>query len=222
MRRWCQVGRIAERVLDRRDPALGDAGADRRAPRPARSASPSMSAHGEPGVGDGREAGVEVSVSGARISRRPIVRHADAGDRDPVLELVGAAPSGARRPRAAPARRRGAAASASTSAAGREQREPHVVVLLEPHLRRAARSCTVVGLDVDDVRREPDARVLVERDDRHDVRRRRLGQPLLHVDRAPDDRGRGPTPRPARAPGAGTSRTRSATGATAARTRGSA
>ena len=70
----------------------------------------------------------------------------------------------------------------------REHRQPYVVVLLELHLD-AQPDVHRFGFRVDDVREEADARILVERDDRHDVRRREIREPLLEVDGEADHRG---------------------------------
>ena len=68
-----------------------------------------------------------------------------------------------------------------------EERQPDVLLLLEPDLHPQT-DVHVVGLRIDDVGREADTRVLVERHDRDDVRRREVREPLLAVDREPDDR----------------------------------
>ena len=67
--------------------------------------------------------------------------------------------------------------------AGRlEQWEPHVFVLLEPHLHFLA-DVHLVRVAADDVRREVHRRVLGERDVRDRVRRLEAGQPLVLIHR---------------------------------------
>ena len=90
--------------------------------------------------------------------------------------------------------------------AGRfEQRQPHVLVRLEPN-RHLLADVDVVRVAADDVRREVHRRVVGERDHRDRVRRLEAGQPLVLVDREADD-GRAPgnhrrAPRAAAARGA--------------------
>jgi hypothetical protein len=99
-----------------------------------------------------------------------------------VLEAVGAE-RGARRG----AHRLGHPIDGVGGAGRLEEREPHVLVLLEPDLHLLA-DVHVVDLTADDVRREVDARVLGERDVRDHVGRLEARQPLVVVDGEADHR----------------------------------
>ena len=125
-----------------------------------------------------------VSVSGVRIRRRPI-----ADIPMPVMATRSSNFSEATigRTRDVGQRRVRGLGCRVRAGIGRrgEDREPHVVVLLEPNADAQAH-VHGVGLRVDDVGDEAHAWVLVERDDRDDVRRRELGEPLLQVEREPD------------------------------------
>ena len=92
-----------------------------------------------------------VSDSGSTIRRRPIAERPDAGEHRPVLEAVG----GHRRP-GRRALRLGDPVGRVVAAGRLEQREPHVLVLLEADLHLLA-DVDLVGLAADDVGREVDA-----------------------------------------------------------------
>ncbi len=139
---------------------------------PGQVVSPSMSEALSPASAMAARQASTVSASGGRISRRPIVGHADPRDRDAVLELVVArlradGDFGQRRLRTRGGR-------ITTTVGHRcEERQPDVVLLLEPDLHPKT-DVHVVGLRIDDVGREANTRVVVERHDRDDVRRRRV------------------------------------------------
>ena len=187
-----------------------------------------MSSIVSPASSTARRIASTVSDTGGTMSLRPIRDMPMPVTRDAVLELVERAPSAA--PTGCVRARRCSSGQRRRRLAGRfEQRDPHVVDGLEhdadPHadLHR-------LGLAADDVRGEPDARVLVDRDDGHDERRRVVGRPLLHVrgvalhDAAPRHglrrraRRRRTRGRPARA-GAAARRTRRSAGTAAGRRR---
>ena len=117
---------------------------------------------GETGVGDGADARLDRERE--RIAHQPAtdLRHPDPRDRHLVLELVGRR----HRPGVPDRLVLGGQRPGLGVAGGREQREPHVVLLLElappPSCRRARR----VGLAPDDVRGEAHPVVLLERDHR--------------------------------------------------------
>ena len=109
-----------------------------------------------------------------RIHHQPASdrRATDAGEHDPVLEpfAAGGRPHGR-------ALRLGDPLRAVGPAGRLEQRNPDVLLLLEAHGHFLA-DVDLVGVAADDVRREPDRRVLGERHDRDRVRRRERRQPL--------------------------------------------
>ena len=149
---------------------------------------------GEAGVGDCGQAGVHGQRQ--RVDHEPATHAgaADAGQHRLVLEAVagrrGAGHEGLRRlDRVRPVR----------LTRGREQRKPDVPLLLEAH-RHLLADMHLVGLAVDDVGRQPDARVLFERHHGDDVRRREVRVPLLEVDGEPGNRG--PARHLSRCPGA--------------------
>ena len=126
------------------------------------------------------------TVERDRVDHEPAadLRHADAGDGDLVLELLRApSASGAR-----VMRRRvdGGERTLVGLAGGLEQRDPHVVVVLEAHLHLHAHE-HVAGLAAHDVGGEADAVVLLDGDDRDHVGRREAREPRLLVDREPGD-----------------------------------
>ena len=121
-----------------------------------------------------------VSVSGVRIRRRPI-----ADIPMPVIATRSSNFSEATIGRTRTSGSGGSAASAARSGPGSD-----VGAKIGSHTSSCCSNCTLdaqahvhgVGFRVDDVGDEADAWVLVERDDRDDVRRREIGQPLLQVD----------------------------------------
>ena len=126
-----------------------------------------------------------VSASGSRISRRPTSRHADAGDRDPVLELVG----DDHRPRL---RTRSRPRPASGPGSG----SSHVGANTGTRRRRCCSNCTATRMP--DVRRRRDRTptMLVVRRTRSSSSSATIaieygggivGQPLVHVLGAADD-----------------------------------
>ena len=166
------VGRTRRRVLDRGDAALRVA-RSRRHRRPGRSPGRRCRPR-QPGVGDRLHAGLDGERQRIAHQPPPDLRHADARDRHLVLELLGrhhrpGVPDrlvlGGQRPRLG-------------IAGGPEQREPHVVLLLEHDLHPHP-DMHVARVAPHDVRRQPDPVVLVERHDRDDVRRDHLGEPLV-------------------------------------------
>ena len=107
---------------------------------------------GEPGVGDGASAASTVRSRSERPEPTPHVGLPDArDDRPPLQRLL--------------RRTRGLTTRSST---GREEREPHVVDVLEDHAHRHA-DAHVVGLDVDQVGRQADVGLLVDRHPGDDV-----------------------------------------------------
>ena len=102
-----------------------------------------MSSSSKPGVGHGGRDGLD--GQGHRVDHQLAAeaRHADAGHRHPVLELVGARPS-AGPSGSGPAPRARRAARPGGSSDGLEQRQPDVLGLLEdrpaPACRRAPAS----------------------------------------------------------------------------------
>src|SRR5262249_41254089 len=106
-----------------------------------------------------------------------------AREDDPVLEAIAARGRARRR-----AYRVGNTLGRIGLAGRREKGNPHVVVLLEANGDVLA-DVHVGGITIDDVRREPNHRVLDERDVGNHVRRLETGQPLVRVDGEAHDGG---------------------------------
>ena len=175
-----------QRLLERGDAALAEADL---VAHPARIRGEAVDVvGGQTGVGDRREAGVDGERQ--RIAHQPAADVGSADPRDDRLVLV--AVVGEREPHGRPCRfddpvdRIGLAGQL-------EQRDPHVpssiMVACSNSTRTSRAELHLVGLAVDDVRREVDRRVVGERDVGDHVRRGEVGQPLLVVDRQSDDRG---------------------------------
>ena len=189
-------GPEAERLLDRGDatlahPAGGWSGIGRQAVDVV---------EGQARIGDRLQ--TRVDGEGQRIAHQtaPDLRTSDTGEHHAVLE--------ARAARGRPRRRAlrfGDAVDRVGLPGRREEREPHVVVLLEAH-RHDLADRDVLRFAVDDVRGEVHRGVLGERDVRDHVGRLEPGKPLVTVDRVADDGGAarhlGRCPRAAAARGA--------------------
>ena len=167
----------AQHLLERGDATLRHADADARA-RVGRHAVDVRRL--EAGVGDGLLGGVDRQRDGVDHQPAADLRHADAGDGDVVLELRRRASASAGRTWTS--RVDGGERALLGVAGGLEQRDPHVVVVLEAHLHLHADE-HVAGLAADDVGGEADAVVLLDGDDRDHVRRREAREPGVLVDR---------------------------------------
>ncbi len=140
-------------------------------------------------IGDGLERRVDGECQGVLHQPAPDGRPADARKHAVVLE--------------APGRQRGAGRrdvgtfddAVDVGLAGEvtgdrgEQRDPHILVLLEVH-GDALADVHVLGRDAGDVGGEVDARCAVDRHVGHRIGRREPGKPLLVADADADDRGR--------------------------------
>ncbi len=180
----------AQRLLQRGDAALGVAAVD---PAARVGGEPVDVGQLEAGVGDRREARVDGQRERVAHEAPADLRHPDARERDLLLELVASTHWAGHRPRRLQRRvvvdrqrGRGRCARGGIVRERLEQGEPHVGEVLERDLHAHA-DVHVVGIAVDDVGREPDARVLVDRDHGDDVGWREVREPLLVVDREPHD-----------------------------------
>ena len=168
-------GPDAERGLDRGHAALGVAALGRG--RGVRRQAVDVF-HREPGVVDRVPYRFDRERQRRHHEFAPDPRHADAGNRNVVLELLRARH---RAHRSDPIQFVSFVRQRHRGLAGRfEERDPYVVDRFEDNPNRHA-DVDGIGLAPDDVRRQADARILVDGDDGHDERRRVVGRPLLNV-----------------------------------------